>query len=79
MCTTASAAKYFYKYVYKGPDRALIELNAEAPVDEIRAYLGGRYFSAQEAFWRSLQFDLHGHFPHVQRLHVHLEDDQIAH
>ena len=79
ICTTVSAVKYLYTYVYKGPDRALIELNAEAPVDEIRAYLGGRYFTAQEACWRILQFDLHGHFPHVQRLHVHLEDDQIVH
>ena len=73
-----SEVKYPYKNVYTGPGRALIELNAEAPVDEIRAYADGRYFSAQEACWRVLQFDLHGYFPNVQRLHIHLKGDQIA-
>ena len=34
-------------------------------------------FSAQEAAWRLLQFDMHGPSPHVERLRAHLEDDDV--
>ena len=47
--------------------------------DEIKAYLDGRYFSAQEACWRLLDFEIHGKFPPVVRLHVHLRGEQIVH
>ena len=52
ICSTVSAVKYLYKYVYKGHDRAFIEFNAfgengetaEAKsVNEISQYLEGRY------------------------------------
>ena len=75
VCSTVSAVKYLYKYVYKGPDRAALEIGN----DEIKAYLDGRYFSAQEACWRLLDFEIHGKYPPVVRLHVHLRDEQIVH
>ena len=56
VCSTVSSAKHLYKYVYKGPDRAAVEIGN----DEIAQYLDARYFSAQEACWRILGFDLHG-------------------
>ena len=37
------AANYLYKYFYKGPDRAVVEVGT----DEIQRYLEGRYFSSR--------------------------------
>ena len=44
--SAVSAAKYLYKYVYKGPDRAALEIGN----GEIALYLAGRYFSAKGDF-----------------------------
>ena len=75
VCITASAAEYLYKYVYKGPDRAAFGIGN----DEIKAYLGERYFSAQEARRGLLDFEIHGKYPPVARPHVHIEDEKILH
>ena len=75
VCSAVSAVRYLYKYVYKGPDRAALEIGH----DEIQAYLDGMYFSAKEACWRLLDFEIHGKYPIVARLHVRLVDAQIAH
>ena len=39
VCSSISAVKYLYKYVYKGHDRALAELVAKKPDDEIKQFL----------------------------------------
>ena len=70
-----SAANCLYEYVYKRPDRAAVEIGN----GEIKAYLGGRYFSDQEACWRLLVFDIHGKYHTVDRLRVRLAAEQIAH
>ena len=84
------SVKYIHKYVYKGPDRATIEArqqqrqnarqqdnndNVQQPVDEVRNYIDARYVSASEAIWRILKFRMHGEFPSVTRLQVHLEGE----
>ena len=54
ICSTVSAVKYLYKYVYKGHDRAIVEFRMEVntvssrlkEVDEIVNYLEARYISA---------------------------------
>ena len=83
------SVKYIHKYVYKGPDRATIEArqqqrqnarqqdnndNVQQPVDEVRNYIDARYVSASEAMWRILRFRMHGEFPSVTRLQVHMKD-----
>ena len=40
VCSTVADVKYLYKYVYKGTDRAVVEVGT----DEIQSYLDGRYF-----------------------------------
>ncbi|TMC16317.1 MAG: hypothetical protein E6J34_20245 [Chloroflexi bacterium] len=72
------AVKYLYKYVYKGHDRMSIsvERDDDAAIDEIREYLDGRYVSACEACWRIFGFSLQHHYPSVQRLQLHLENQQ---
>jgi hypothetical protein len=41
-------------------------------VDEIDAYLSGRFLTASEAVWRFLGLPLHKEFPNIFRLDVHL-------
>ncbi|XP_074349564.1 uncharacterized protein LOC141689212 [Apium graveolens] len=48
----------------------------EKSIDEIINFLDGRYICASEAAWRLLGFDIHHHFPSVELLPVHMEDDK---
>ena len=85
ICNSILAIKYLYKYVYKGHDRATITLsqtnntqtsaNIET-IDEIKMYLDARYISSSESIWRIFHYRLHNHIPSVQRLAVHLPNQQ---
>ena len=46
ICSSITAIKYLFKYVYKGHDRATVEVRNN---DEIGLYLDARYISASEA------------------------------
>ena len=74
------AVKYLHKYVYKGHDRTCIAVTNEnnEGQDEIQEYLDARYVSACEASWRIFQFSLHHQYPAVQRLQLHLPDEQYV-
>ncbi len=84
VCTFVAAVKYLYKYVYKGHDRAQVDVatsDGAAPAqprmrDEIKIYQDGRYVSASEASHRLYGFDLHKEHPNVVRLAVHLKGRQ---
>ncbi len=62
--------KYVYKYVFKSPDSAAIT------VDEISAYLSGRLLTASEAVFRILGLSLHGEYPPVVALDIHLPNHE---
>jgi hypothetical protein len=58
VCNNIRAVKYLFKYVYKGHDRATVEISRQSDnaiegnvveVDEIIKYLDCRYLSASEA------------------------------
>ncbi|KAH9547373.1 hypothetical protein CY35_11G030800 [Sphagnum magellanicum] len=81
VCSSVAAVKYLYKYVYKGHDRAQVDvgpvdaaaLDGTAPAqprmrDEIKIYQDGRYVSTSEASHRMYGFDLHKEHPNVVRL-----------
>ncbi len=81
VCNNIHAVKYLFKYVYKGHDRATIEISRQndnategnvVEVDEIEKYLDYRYVSRSEAAWRIFKFDMHERFPIVERLQYHL-------
>jgi len=89
VCTFVAAVKYLYKYVYKGHDRAQVDvglMDAVAPDgttpvqprmrDEIKIYQDGRYVSASKASHCLYGFDLHKEHPNVVRLVVHLKGRQ---
>jgi hypothetical protein len=79
LCGSLKAVKYLYKYVYKGPDKAMTEVSINGDtVNEVRQYQDCRYFSAHEACWRLFRFPIHGRYPAVVRLQVHLPDQQMV-
>ena len=87
VCSTIRAVKYLYKYVYKGNDRTMIQISKSnvkklksdtglKNVDEIQRYVDCRYISSIEAAYRMLEFSMHGRFPSVMPLMVHLPNEQ---
>ena len=84
-CASIKGVKYIYKYVYKGPDRAVVEIQDTADdtkttkKDEVHQYLDCRYVAAPEACWRIQGFEMHGQTPAVVQLQVHLENQQTVH
>jgi hypothetical protein len=87
--TSVAAVKYLYKYVYKGHNRAQVDvgpvdtvaLDGAAPAqprmwDEINIYQDGQYASAFEASHRLYGFDLHKEHPNVVWFVVHLKGRQ---
>ena len=75
-CTSIKCVKYLFKYIYKGHDCINLELSEKYNHDEIKSYLDARFVSAPEAMWRLSEFDMHGRSHIIERLPVHLEDQQ---
>jgi hypothetical protein len=87
VCNNIRAIKYLFKYVYKGHDRAPVEISRQSDnasegnvvdVDEIKKYFDCRYVSALEATWRIFKFDMHEPFLTVERLQYHLPNQQMV-
>src|SRR5581483_1206453 len=57
-------------------DRATVTLSQTELIDEIKMYIDARYVSSSEAIWRIFHYKLHNHTPNVQRLAVHLPNQQ---
>jgi hypothetical protein len=79
--------KYLFKYVTKGPDASKVYLQKvtngeDTPIDEatntrneVKEYLDARYICPFDLCWRILGFEIHRHFPYVERMPVHLPDE----
>jgi hypothetical protein len=87
VCNNIRAVRYLFKYVYKGHDRAIVEISCQSDnategnmveTDEIKKYLDCHYVSALEAAWRIFKFDMHERFPIVERLQYHLPNMQMV-
>ena len=76
LCSSVKSIKYICKYVNKGSDACIFDLENPGKFDEVKQYQLGRYISSNEAVWRLLGFNIHERFPPVQHLSVHLEGDQ---
>jgi hypothetical protein len=75
VCASIKAVKYIHKYIYKGPDRATLEVGN---LDEIKQYIDSRYIGPVEACWHILEFPRHLEFPAVYRLPVHVKNEQMV-
>ena len=74
ICSSIRSVKYLYKYVYKGHDRIIVSIGK--PNNEITKYLDARYVSAIESCWRLFNFGLQERSHKVERLPVHLPNQQ---
>ncbi len=77
VCNNIRAVKYLFKYVYKGHDRAIVEISRHndnatkgnvVKANEIKKYFDYHYVFALEAVWRTFKFDMHERFPAVECL-----------
>lgn len=66
ICTSITAVKYLYKYVYKGPDRVMAgteqvctENDSKNIINEITNFVDARYISTSESSWRIFHYELH--------------------
>ena len=79
---TVLANKYLYKYISKGPDRAIVEVGqgegTEKIVDEVKQFLDCRYLSAAESIWKLYGFSGHGKSHTVMKLSCHLQSEQTV-
>ena len=77
---SVNAMKYLYKYITKGPDRAIVKVSVDNPesMDEVETFLNTRYLGAGEAAWNILGFSLHHRSYVVEKLALHLEDEQMV-
>ena len=77
ICLSIRSVKYLYKYVYKGPDRAMVSIvDKTDEKNEIVKYLNTRYVSAIEGCWRLFNFGLQERSHKVERLPIHLPNQQ---
>ncbi|KAF5476383.1 hypothetical protein F2P56_008106, partial [Juglans regia] len=77
ICSTITAVKYLYKYIYKGHDRVAFNLVSEQnnqQIDEIQQFQSARWIAPPEAMWRIYGFVVNEMYPAVYSLHLHLED-----
>lgn len=80
LCSSVQSVKYIYKYIYKGHDCANIEIRADGTQqisnDEVTTYINTRYVGPTEAAWRILSYRMHEQNYSIERLPVHLENQQ---
>ena len=75
--TGLRTVKYLSKYIYKGSNRATMEIS-NGVQDEIKAHLDGWFTSPTEAYWKIFEFNIHGESPAVQHLPVHLLNEHYV-
>ena len=88
-CNKTTFIKYLFKYVTKGADCSKaypqrVKRAQQASYDdetktinEIKEYLDCRYICEQDACWRMFGYDIHRHYPAVERMPVHLPNENF--
>ena len=69
VCGSIKAIKYIHKYIYKGPDRAIMQ---QEEADEICSYLDARYIFSTQACHNIFEFAMHMEWPAIYHLPIHL-------
>jgi len=70
--------KYLSKYIYKGPDRATMEISGGMQ-NEIKAHLDSCFIGPTEACWKIFEFNMHRELPAVQHLPIYLLQTSFGH
>ena len=63
-----------------GTDRIMLENQGEKTTanNEVQNFINGRYIGATEALWRLFGFPMHGMYPEVTKLPIHLPEGHTA-
>ncbi|XP_076928046.1 uncharacterized protein LOC143591854 [Bidens hawaiensis] len=81
ICSNIKSFKYLFKYIYKGHDKQVIEINPDnetAVINEIRDFQDAWYISPPEVMWRIFSFPLSQISPPVLPLQLHLPNHQTV-
>ncbi|XP_076922418.1 uncharacterized protein LOC143584204 [Bidens hawaiensis] len=81
VCSSIKSVKYLFKYVYKGHDKQVIQIDPddqEVVINEIKRFQDARYVSPPEAMWRIFSFTLSQIYPVVLALQLHLPNNQMV-
>ena len=70
--------KYLFKYFHKGPDRVMVELMGKIVENEVKTFVNARYSSSNEAHWKISGFEMSTMYPSVQKLALHLPNEQTV-
>ena len=73
------AAKYLYKYVFKGEDRAMVRaevVDENVQKNEVEDYQDLRSVGSSEAAWHIFNFNIAKKHPAVYAMRCHLQDEQ---
>ena len=74
VCASIQSIKYIHQYIYKSSDRTTAQLGSDG--NEVQRHLHGRYVGPTEAVWCLFGFGMHGEFPAVMHLAIHLPSEQ---
>ena len=73
--------KYLFKYTHKGSDMVTMQLEGNPDIeviDEPKEFIQKRYVSSTEACWRVFNYELCARYPAVERLPIHLPEQQTV-
>ena len=62
--------KYLSKYIYKGSDRAIMEMSGGMQ-NKIKVYLDNQFISPIKVYWKIFEFNIHKELPAVQHLPIY--------
>jgi len=69
--------KYLSKYIYKGSDRATIEISGGVQ-DEIKAHLNSWFIGPIEVCWKIFELNMYRESPAVQYLSIYLFNEHYV-
>ncbi|KAI3822900.1 hypothetical protein L1987_10501 [Smallanthus sonchifolius] len=81
VCSSIKSVKYLFKYVYKGHDKQVIQIDPDEQwvvINEIKRFQDARYVSPPEAMWHIFSFSLSQIHPVVLALQFHLPNKQMV-
>src|SRR6266498_1010851 len=73
ICITVKAVKYIHKYIYKGHDKATLQIYK---TNKITRYMTCRYINPAQAIWSILEFLIYEEWSTVIRLSLHIPNKQ---
>ncbi|XP_076927916.1 uncharacterized protein LOC143591651 [Bidens hawaiensis] len=81
VCSSIKSVKYVFKYVYKGHDKQVIQIDLDEQgviINEIKRFQDARYVSPPETMWRIFSFPISQICPTIFTLQLHLPNQHMV-